>query len=137
MYGWGAVSDVYHCASSLLLVSNPDPPAQGRVESQTQTPWPWEGLSFKPRLALGRVEFQTPIPLALGRVEFQTTIPWPRERLSQTKGAGFETALLLVVWLLFSPQFFQEGASTPILTDDVSLQVFMEHLKKLAVSSST
>ena len=31
----------------------------------------------------------------------------------------------------------QEGASTPILTDDVSLQVFMDHLKKLAVSSST
>jgi len=30
-----------------------------------------------------------------------------------------------------------EGASTLILTDDVSLQVFMEHLKKLAVSSST
>ncbi|CAL8388468.1 unnamed protein product [Arctogadus glacialis] len=25
----------------------------------------------------------------------------------------------------------------PILTDDVSLQVFMDHLKKLAVSSST
>ena len=30
----------------------------------------------------------------------------------------------------------QDG-SAPVLTDDVSLQVFMEHLKKLAVSSST
>lgn len=30
-----------------------------------------------------------------------------------------------------------EGAGAPILTDDVSLQVFMDHLKKLAVSSST
>ena len=29
------------------------------------------------------------------------------------------------------------GAGTPVLTDDVSLEVFMEHLKKLAVSSST
>ena len=28
------------------------------------------------------------------------------------------------------------GAGAPVLTDDVSLQVFMEHLKKLAVSSS-
>lgn len=28
-------------------------------------------------------------------------------------------------------------ASSPILTDDVSLQVFMDHLKKLAVSTST
>lgn len=27
--------------------------------------------------------------------------------------------------------------TTAILTDDVSLQVFMDHLKKLAVSSST
>ena len=30
----------------------------------------------------------------------------------------------------------QEGMGAPVLTDDVSLQVFMEHLKKLAVSSS-
>jgi protein transport protein SEC23 len=30
---------------------------------------------------------------------------------------------------------FQEGGA-PVLTDDVSLQVFMEHLKKLAVSST-
>lgn len=32
--------------------------------------------------------------------------------------------------------FFQDGGA-PVLTDDVSLQVFMEHLKKLAVSSTT
>lgn len=31
----------------------------------------------------------------------------------------------------------QQPASSPILTDDVSLQVFMDHLKKLAVSPST
>lgn len=30
----------------------------------------------------------------------------------------------------------QDGAM-PVLTDDVSLQVFMDHLKKLSVSSST
>lgn len=33
---------------------------------------------------------------------------------------------------VFPPQ--ESGA--PILTDDVSLQVFMDHLKKLAVSSA-
>ncbi len=34
---------------------------------------------------------------------------------------------------------YQNGqqASAPILTDDVSLQVFMDHLKKLAVSTSS
>uniref|UniRef100_A0A1X7SVA4 Protein transport protein SEC23 n=1 Tax=Amphimedon queenslandica TaxID=400682 RepID=A0A1X7SVA4_AMPQE len=32
----------------------------------------------------------------------------------------------------------QDGSgAAPVLTDDVSLQVFMEHLKKLAVSSSS
>ncbi|EDV19484.1 uncharacterized protein TRIADDRAFT_51161 [Trichoplax adhaerens] len=32
---------------------------------------------------------------------------------------------------------YQEGGGSSILTDDVSLQVFMDHLKKLAVSSSS
>ena len=54
---------------------------------------------------------------------------WVRD-YSDMVGSHFRT------WY-FSLQFLQEGASTPILTDDVSLQVFMEHLKKLAVSSST
>ncbi|EGD80943.1 SEC23B protein [Salpingoeca rosetta] len=31
----------------------------------------------------------------------------------------------------------QDGGGVPVITDDVSLQVFMEHLKKLAVSSSS
>ncbi|KNC86353.1 hypothetical protein SARC_01512 [Sphaeroforma arctica JP610] len=30
-----------------------------------------------------------------------------------------------------------DPSAAPVITDDVSLQVFMEHLKKLAVSSST
>ena len=30
-----------------------------------------------------------------------------------------------------------QDAGAPVLTDDVSLQVFMEHLKKLAVSSTS
>ena len=29
----------------------------------------------------------------------------------------------------------QDGSGAPVLTDDVSLQVFMEHLKKLSVSA--
>lgn len=33
--------------------------------------------------------------------------------------------------------YYGDGASAPVLTDDVSLQLFMEHLKKLAVSSSS
>ncbi|GIY89428.1 protein transport protein Sec23A [Caerostris extrusa] len=36
-----------------------------------------------------------------------------------------------------TPSSAMEGAGAPVLTDDVSLQVFMDHLKKLAVSSSS
>jgi hypothetical protein len=44
---------------------------------------------------------------------------------------------LLVITVYFSGvSFFQDGGAA-VLTDDVSLQVFMEHLKKLAVSSSS
>ena len=31
--------------------------------------------------------------------------------------------------------YFQDQGGAPVLTDDVSLQVFMEHLKKLSVSA--
>jgi hypothetical protein len=31
----------------------------------------------------------------------------------------------------------QDASGAPVLTDDVSLQVFMEHLKKLAVANTT
>lgn len=38
-----------------------------------------------------------------------------------------------LIYLLY---LIQDGGA-PVLTDDVSLQVFMEHLKKLAVSSTS
>ena len=51
----------------------------------------------------------------------------------------FVSNLLLCYFDSFISQFvsiIQDGGA-PVLTDDVSLQVFMDHLKKLAVSSST
>lgn len=44
---------------------------------------------------------------------------------------------LLIALLYFNNNFLcsQDGGA-PVLTDDVSLQVFMDHLKKLAVSST-
>lgn len=38
--------------------------------------------------------------------------------------------------LITNPFLFLQESGAPILTDDVSLQVFMDHLKKLAVSSA-
>lgn len=44
--------------------------------------------------------------------------------------------LVLPCVLITTPSLFLQESGAPILTDDVSLQVFMDHLKKLAVSSA-
>lgn len=38
--------------------------------------------------------------------------------------------------IAFIKSFCLQDGGAPVLTDDVSLQVFMDHLKKLAVSST-
>jgi len=43
---------------------------------------------------------------------------------------------VLIVICLWMVCIWQDGGGM-VLTDDVSLQVFMDHLKKLAVSSSS
>lgn len=43
------------------------------------------------------------------------------------------SCILLLIYPFVCPQ----DGGAPVLTDDVSLQVFMEHLKKLAVSSTS
>ena len=48
-----------------------------------------------------------------------------------------DSVVLEALSLSLSLSLSQDGGGAPVLTDDVSLQVFMEHLKKLAVSSST
>lgn len=50
---------------------------------------------------------------------------------------GVSIFLLVSIALNFNKliYFFKDGGA-PVLTDDVSLQVFMDHLKKLAVSST-
>lgn len=63
-----------------------------------------------------------------------------RNPLDACGGCGISAPFLpwIVVFALeltCFPLFLQESGA-PILTDDVSLQVFMDHLKKLAVSSS-
>ena len=47
------------------------------------------------------------------------------------------TDKITIVWTNFNfSLFLTQESGAPVLTDDVSLQVFMEHLKKLAVSST-
>uniref|UniRef100_A0A8D8Q4Z7 Protein transport protein SEC23 n=1 Tax=Cacopsylla melanoneura TaxID=428564 RepID=A0A8D8Q4Z7_9HEMI len=52
---------------------------------------------------------------------------------SQTHANSYGYGGMLVV----SPDSNSSEGGAPVLTEDVSLQVFMEHLKKLAVSSAT
>ncbi|XP_065882430.1 protein transport protein Sec23A-like [Dysidea avara] len=70
----------------------------------------------------------------------QTRFPMPRYIVTEYGGsqARFLTSLVNPSQTHNSMYggWGQDG-SVPVLTDDVSLQVFMDHLKKLAVSSST
>jgi len=62
----------------------------------------------------------------------------PSQTHNTMYGYGGQVRLLQSVLMKQNPNqyfSFQDGGA-PVLTDDVSLQVFMEHLKKLAVSST-
>ena len=77
-----------------------------------------------------------------------------KKRCSLFKPSDVVFRLLILYLLLFQARFLlskvnpsqthnnmfawgQDAAGAPVLTDDVSLQVFMEHLKKLAVSNTS
>lgn len=69
--------------------------------------------------------------------------PWPysshysikSEFLVCCRALCVHSLVPLCVWIT-NPSLFCQESGAPILTDDVSLQVFMDHLKKLAVSSA-
>lgn len=70
----------------------------------------------------------------------QTRFPMPRYIVTQQGGSQARFLLSKVNPSQTHNNMYgwgQDGGGAPVLTDDVSLQVFMEHLKKLAVSSST
>lgn len=69
----------------------------------------------------------------------QTRFPMPRYIVTEAGGSQARLLLYKVNPSVTHNNMYgwgQEGGGTAVLTDDVSLQVFMDHLKKLAVSSS-
>jgi protein transport protein SEC23 len=67
----------------------------------------------------------------------QDRFPVPRYIVTEYEGSQARFLLSKVnPSLTHNNPYSQEGGA-PVFTDDVSLQVFMEHLRKLAVSSST
>nr|KAG5699739.1 hypothetical protein BaRGS_014155 [Batillaria attramentaria] len=82
---------------------------------ETIDQWKKQGYADLPEYENFKQLLQAPVDDA--QEILQTRFPMPRYIVSEAGGS-------------------QEGGA-PVLTDDVSLQVFMEHLKKLAVSSSS
>ncbi|CAI4223399.1 unnamed protein product [Auanema sp. JU1783] len=76
-------------------------------------------------------------PIADANAILQDRFPMPRYIVTEYEGSQARFLLSKVnPSLTHNNPYAQEGGA-PVFTDDVSLQVFMEHLKKLASSSST
>ncbi|VDO11010.1 unnamed protein product [Brugia timori] len=74
----------------------------------------------------------------LSKVNPSLTHNNPYAAVSVAKNAeGFPCQFLFTFNNNLNVKFLLQEGGAPVFTDDVSLQVFMEHLKKLAVSSST
>ncbi|CAG0921771.1 unnamed protein product [Notodromas monacha] len=103
---------------------------------ETIASWKSQGYQEMPEYESFRQLLQAPIDDA--EEILATRFPIPRYIVTEQGGSQARFLLSKV-----NPSqthntmygYGQEGGS-PVLTDDVSLQVFMEHLKKLAVSSS-
>jgi protein transport protein SEC23 len=89
-------------------------------------------------------------PVADATAILQDRFPIPRYIVTEYEGSQVRLCYITIIKLAFQARFLlskvnpslthnnpysQEGGA-PVFTDDVSLQVFMEHLRKLAVSSS-
>ncbi|XP_025105919.1 protein transport protein Sec23A-like isoform X2 [Pomacea canaliculata] len=104
---------------------------------ETIDQWKKQGYADLPEYENFKQLLQAPIDDA--QEILQTRFPMPRYIVTQAGGSQARFLLSKV-----NPSqthnnmygFGQEGGA-PVLTDDVSLQVFMEHLKKLAVSSAS
>nr|XP_039259214.1 protein transport protein Sec23A-like [Styela clava] len=104
---------------------------------ETIAQWKKAGYHEQPQYENFRQLMQAPIDDAQDILATRFPIP----RYIETQHGGSQARFLLskvnpsqthnnMMW-------GQQDGSAPVLTDDVSLQVFMDHLKKLAVSSAT
>ncbi|GFR80023.1 protein transport protein Sec23A [Elysia marginata] len=105
---------------------------------ETIAQWKAQGYQDMPEYANLKQLLQAPLDDA--QEILQTRFPMPRYIVTE---AGASQARFLLSKVNPSQThnnmygFGGQDGSVPVLTDDVSLQVFMDHLKKLAVSSSS
>lgn len=103
---------------------------------ETVAQWKHEGYQDQPQYENFRQLLQAPIDDAQDILATRFPIP----RYIETKHLGSQARFLLSKVnpsQTHNNMWGQQDGSAPVLTDDVSLQVFMDHLKKLAVSAAT
>ncbi|XP_041353261.1 protein transport protein Sec23A-like isoform X2 [Gigantopelta aegis] len=104
---------------------------------ETINQWKKQGYDDLPEYANFKQLLQAPVDDA--QEILQTRFPMPRYIVTEAEGSQAR----FLLWKVNPSQTHNnmygwgQDAGSPVLTDDVSLQVFMDHLKKLAVSSSS
>lgn len=105
---------------------------------ETIAQWKKAGYHSDPQYESFRQLLQAPVDDA-GEI-LQVRFPMPRYIETEHGGSQARFLLSKVNPSQTHNNMFawgQDAAGAPVLTDDVSLQVFMEHLKKLAVSNTS
>ncbi|GAB1599854.1 protein transport protein Sec23A-like isoform X1 [Argonauta hians] len=99
--------------------------------------WRKQGYQSQPEYENFKQLLQAPVDDA--QEILQTRFPMPRYIVTEADGSQARFLLSKVNPSQTHNNLYAWGqdSGAPVLTDDVSLQVFMEHLKKLAVSSSS
>ncbi|KAI6227627.1 Protein transport protein SEC23 [Aphelenchoides fujianensis] len=102
---------------------------------QTVAQWKKARYHEDPQYVALKQMLEQPVTDAAGIL--QDRFPVPRYIVTEHEGSQARFLLSKVnPSLTHNNPYSQEGGA-PVFTDDVSLQVFMEHLRKLAVSAST
>ncbi|CAI2352439.1 unnamed protein product [Caenorhabditis sp. 36 PRJEB53466] len=102
---------------------------------QTIAQWRKQNFQENPQYASFKQLLEAPVADATSIL--QERFPMPRYIVTEHEGSQARFLLSKVNPSLTHNNPYANEAGAAVFTDDVSLQVFMEHLKKLAASSST
>lgn len=102
-----------------------------------QTIAAWKKMKYDEDPAYGSFKQLLEAPVADAAAILQERFPMPRYIVTEYEGSQARFLLSKVNPSVTHNNPYASDGGAAVLTDDVSLQVFMEHLKKLASSSST
>ncbi|CAF1344314.1 unnamed protein product [Didymodactylos carnosus] len=102
---------------------------------KTISQWSKAGYQDLPEYENFKQLLQAPVEDAIEIL--QNRFPMPRYIVTEAGGSQARFLLCKVNPSQTHTTEWGQGLGAPILTDDLNLQTFMEHLKKLAVSTAT